>query len=497
MTYVLDRTTPFLNSIFLKTSQFVSPELQTLQEVKRIRESTELVARSSNAADRSMTSDNADIAGAIRDAGGAMTSQISGDLDRLHWNMSDMGSRLSDDLRQIEGSVNQGLEQVSLNLREGFTGVVTAIAVSHQDLGARLTQGFENLALGQRNIALALDKGLQRLGRDVAREISANIDRTTRQEGALTRQAIASLGQAMVEGQRLLSGQMARQHGELMSTMQGGFSELSDVISYGFDAMVSQMAQEGMAVRQSLAALEHSLAARMDRIEQVLRRPGQPAADERYAVGMRYIQGLRLDEGRQELDLALGSFGGHYPSLLTLGWLAFLDSDLDAAEAWMEKALRHSGHGENTRNARQQQAFALLYLGRIAFTRGDFAQAIHHSQTAHDTYPDLATALVEAAVALLLQDPAHEVATGRRIKDHFAGLGGKVCHYWYGLALELSVVRPEHAIDALWCGLDADPSGQRKDAKAVIGKLRGINARRLLDLLRLAAGEAELGWLFR
>lgn len=146
--------------------------------------------------------------------------------------------------------------------------------------------------------------------------------------------------------------------------------------------MVVQMAREGMAVRQSLSALEHGLGARMDRIEKVLRRPGQTAADERYAVGMRYIQGLRLDDGHKEPDLVLQEFGGHHPSLLPLGWLALLDSNLDRAQDWLEKALCHAG---------------------------------------------------------------------QRIKEHFATLGSKACLYWHGLALELAVHRPAHAVDALWC----------------------------------------------
>ena len=514
--YLLNPNTPFFNNFILGTSQFTSPELENLVETKKIREGVELLRYKSDEQNNEI---NQNLRQTIAGVGHIFEKGLSHGFDRVTDGLNYLQRDLSTGLTRVDNQLETGFHNVNLNLQQGFTGVVKAISFTNEHLGNEMVRGFSNLAHRQKQSIAVMDKGFKRLVSGIAEGFSTQIQHTA-YEGQLTRKAIGNLGTSLMQdnqntrklmqvhheqmtglvrhvAENMLLSERAVQ--QLREHMQYQHEELVGVLSGGFSQTMSLIAQEGFMTRKAVEFMRLELGEKLDKLFDELRRQNHHyKADENFILGIRYLNNLCLHDAKKEFKRALKKYSGHYASLFSMGYIAFLNNDLEKSQKWFGRALIQAGGlGDKEPQQKRERAFASLYLGRIAFTQQNYRDAHKFYTTAHSDYPKLLSALVEGAACLIMEHKGQEVKAGKRIRVHFDYINRCGYVYWFGLALELAVHHPEFALEALRQGLARH--GKEKPCKRyavqISAVLNDLNPRYSRILLDLARQDKELKWL--
>jgi len=423
-----------------------------------------------------------------------MNRSMDAGFDHMQRGMAQMGGVLAEGLQQVDADLQVGFYTVNQNLALGFEGVATAVYASNAHLGEQMMQGFESLASGQQQLANATsagfgqlagitDAGFQRMAQHIAAGFEAQLLQTL-QEGQQNRAAIDELMQTISE-----------EHAALRQALQAQHEELSQVLLQGFNLSLSAMAREGILQRHSLQRLHQDLrgmSGQLAQIDETLKHLKRHHANDHFLPGMRYLAGLKLDKAKTYFNKALDEFGGHFQSLLMLGYVAVLEGEIATAQEYFEEARLQAGHEGQQQ---QEQAIADLYLARLAFAQALYEPAYELYSQALKAYPALFSALVESITAYVLSQP-HDPTIEAKIKRMFHGKYGRneyVC--WYALALELSPHHGDWTLKALRNGLALHSAGQLKRADLVWAALYRLNRRYLRELAALIATVQDLAWL--
>ena len=544
--YLFDSNSPLLNHVFLDTSRFMSPEIETLVETKKILPGIEALMRHSvesveqrnimaahniqqtiNGAQQAfsqsvnalemgleqMGRETNEVRRSVQDVGERVSSGMSqldqtirngvgilhNDIGWLGANISTGVTQLSTDIRQVAVSVTQldrtvqtEFERVNTGLQQGFSGVINAVCVSNTRLGEEIAQGFQGVAAAQHETRMVMDEGFRNLTTRLSAGFVAQIEQTLI-EGDKTRAAIRHLGEQVVHEQQLTRQQLSIQHEQLVK-----------VLTEGFSRNLERLAQESLLQREALGQLRvglQQIGQKLDRLHETLVNRERYEADEAFKIGLRYLNHLRLYDAKIQFCKALDKFGGHYPSLLMLGYIAFLEQEIEQAQNWFAKALSQTGHSGIPDEQAREYACASLYLARLAFTQRKYQEAQTLYNVAYQSYP-LFSALIEWAVSGILANSDQEEVAKKTIANRFRQFFDKAYLYWYALALELVVYHPELAVSAFYQGLSNDEKARRlyidmpkRRAKHVLGVLSILSSRNFQILYELLLREDDLQWL--
>ncbi len=484
--YVFDADSPVLNAVFLKDAPgpMVSPEIAIAQDSKRAARSLNEIKNIQLASlhgQRLSLDAQRDTAAGVR---------------QLHSGVERVGERMSQGLERVSQGVAHGMQQVGSQVGRLAEGVETGFAQLDEGMAAGFRQldgsvqtGFQDLALGMQSGFGAVVTGLY------------HVDRR--------------LGKRIVAGFRMLGGQMAEQHGQLLGALDVGFDRMggavaqagarvADAVALGAQAQVAAtqestrallhgQALQTQVLAQALATLGTQMGAKLDEVNHNLRHRAANEAREHFVVGMRYLNGMDFAGAREQFSRARGVYAGHFPTLFAEGFCARVLGRAEEAESLFAAA--RSQTDEDPEVATRQAAVAELYLGRLAFERGDYAEARTWLGQAHTRDRALLSALVEEA-ASLLADPER---SPRRAEDAlvvaaaFNRQGADAVRCWYALALTLAGLAPEVAREAFKKGATVDPAASRRDRGAVLATLWHLNARTTEALVKVLA--REFPWL--
>jgi len=277
--------------------------------------------------------------------------------------------------------------------------------------------------------------------------------------------------------------------------------ELVEVMVKGFTSQMQLMAERSLIQEHQLKQIDIKLDQMteiLQDIRQVLVHQQRFQANEDFLVGMQYLKHLRVQDAQQQFEKALAKFGGHYQSLLAMGYIEQqLYGDLEKAYDWFHKAYAQAGqdptHSEEERRA--ERSFAAMYLARIVFTRKNYQAALGLYKEAYlNSEQKLFSALIEAAVCLFFLHSSAEA--GKKVREDF----GQSALCWYALALELSPYFEDHALEALEMALACDSrvhNPRTRNANWVWGILHHLNPRYVRKLRNLVKHKLDLAWLIK
>lgn len=389
----------------------------------------------------------------------------------------------------LSDSLQSGFETFQQNMQQGFVGVTQAICASHHELGGRMMQGFQGVSQHLAQQTAVMDSGFQAVVANMQAGLREQLAQTA-YEGQATRQAI---GQAAVA----LAQHFSKESEVSRDLTLRCHQELVNVVVQGFTSQMQLMAQQSLVQEQALRQISNQLNQVTDilkDIRQVLVHQQRFQANEDFLVGMQYLKHLRLQNAEQQFEKALAKFGGHYQSLLAMGYLQqqFYE-DLDAAYDWFHRAYAQAGQDptHSAEERRAERSFAAMYLARILFTRQNYQAALALYKEAYvHSGQKLFSALIEAAVCLFFLHSSAEA--GKKVREDF----GHSAVRWYALALELSPYFAEYALDSLRMALACDGRvKQLRRASWVWGILQQLNPRYVRVLRNLIKKESELAWL--
>lgn len=402
------------------------------------------------------------------------------------------GQQLALQLQQQSNSelieLNRNVVDFGYGMQEGMYGVSQSIG----DLSGRVDQLAEGVEEGFTQIGLGLQAGFSSVVTSLH-----HVDRR--------------LGARIVGGFSVLSGQLANQHEELTSTLQGGFSDLHEIIDAtrqdlleGIDAAADRMIEAHHddtdriieSQRRTTEAILAALRLQTEQLAEInrnLRHQAANEAEEHFLAGMRFFNRKDLPRAHQQFAKARDSYSGHFPTLLADGVCCRLLGRVDLAQDAFESAI--SQVSADDKQACRQRSIAALYLARMAFDRSDLSTASRFYDEAWSHNPRLRVALAEAAIVLLL-DPsrADKAADGLAIKKRFNEQGQEeAASLWYLLAAGLATHAPDVAIEAFRHALHFDPAGAQQDRAAVVARVWKMNSRTAGKLLAIA--EKKFRWL--
>lgn len=397
---------------------------------------------------------------------------------------------VTDKFDSLTGAVQTGFEVFTTSMQQSFTGVTQAIHASHNELGNRMIQGFQGVSQSLSHHAVIMDTGFQSVVSSMQENLRQQLTQAAH-ESEHIRQAIGQAASALAEH----FSHEAHRNQEL--TLQC-HHELVDVVVQGFTQQMQLIAQHSLVQERTLRQLSTQLGEIkqvLTDIHQVLTHQQRFQANEDFLAGMQYLRHLRLNDAQQQFEKALHKFGGHYQSLLVMGYLQQqFYGDLDKAYDWFHKAYSQAGqdptHSDIERKA--ERGFAAMYMARILFTKNDYQAAHQLYKEVYSLDTKFFSALIEGAVCLFFLYPVEEA--GKHVRDEF----GHKAPCWYALALELSPYFPDHALESLKMALLCDSRTQHpkfRSAKWVWSVLYNLNPRYVNLLKQLIMTDMELSWL--
>jgi len=388
-------------------------------------------------------------------------------------------------------SLQSGFEIFQNNMQQGFTGITQAICASHHELGGRMVHGFQGVSQHLAQQTAMMDQGFQSVVATMQAGLQEQLAQTA-YEGQATRQAI---GQAAVA----LAQHFSKESQASRELTLRCHQELVGVVVKGFTAQMQLMAERSLVQENQLKHISGQLqqiTEVLQDIRQTLVHQQRFQANEDFLVGMQYLKHLRIHDAQQQFKKALAKFGGHYQSLLAMGYIEQqLRGDLDKAYDWFHKAYTQAGQDptHSAEERRAERSFAAMYLARIAFTRKNYQAALGLYKEAYvHSEQKLFTALIEAAVCLFFLHSSAEA--GKKVREDF----GKSALCWYALALELSPYFEDHALEALEMALACDSrvhNPRTRQASWVWGILHHLNPRYVRKLRNLVKRKSTLAWL--
>ena len=332
---------------------------------------------------------------------------------------------VGDAVESMNQNVEMGLDNVSRSVSQLSSGM-SQMSSEIANLSDDVVQGFETLGLGMQSGFKSVVRGLY------------DIDER--------------LGARLMTGFAAAARQSAVQHTQLVDTLLSGF-----------DSVIAAGQQQTEAILTALAEVNHNL-----------RHQAANEALEHFEVGMSFLNRRDVPRALEQFAKARRVFAGHFPTLFAEGFCWYVLGQPRLAEDRLTAALSQTD--PNPDRAKRQQAWAALYLGRLAFDRHDYNAA---RQWFHQTYrlnPKLRTALVEASASLLL-DPQRPPDATQAVKAEFNQSGKTAYMLWYLLALTLAPREPNIAVEAFRHGAHGDERAQQRDRVAVIEQLWQLNSR--------------------
>jgi len=393
----------------------------------------------------------------------------------------------------LSDSLQTGFETFQHNMQQGFTGVTQAICASHHELGGRMMQGFQGVSQHLAQQTSVIDQGFQAVVTNMQIGLREQLVQTA-YEGQATRQVIS---QAAVE----LAKHFSKESQASRELTLHCHRELVEVVVKGFTSQMQLMAERSLIQENQLKQIDIKLdqiTEILQDIRQVLVHQQRFQANEDFLVGMQYLKHLRIQDAQQQFEKALTKFGGHYQSLLAMGYIQQqLHGDLEKAYDWFHKAYSQAGQDptHSAEERRAERSFAAMYLARIAFTRKNYHAALGLYKEAYlHSEQKLFSALIEAAVCLFFLQSSAEA--GKKVREDFGH--SPLC--WYALALELSPHFEDHALEALEMALACDSRMQNartRKASWVWGILHHLNPRYVRKLRNLVQRKPNWAWLLK
>ena len=369
-----------------------------------------------------------------------------------------------------------------------------AFQATAERANASVQEGFQKTALTLQSGFRALVKGLYRVD--------------------------ANLGNGLL----MLDTRMGKNHQELMGFLGKGIDWLGEVIQEGKNETIDAIHQSSAAIveaqyRTAQATIEalHTVGDSINRrlesqteallkmhhdLRYCLTHQDEIRARSIVLVGMRFLTCARsrrdFERALEQFVKAREVFAGYFPSHFAEGYCRRLLNDHSGAEEAFQASLFQTDP-EDKMNAHRQAALANMYLGRLAFDRGQYKLAFQRYDQACDFDPSLWSALVEGMVCALKDSGiADETRVAREIKTRLNGFKGSAYLLWYLLSLTLSRVNPALAAECFEHGAYGDPrlisfrqgteidaSGRREDRISIIAllwQLNPSNAEMLLDI---------------
>lgn len=436
---------------------------------------------------------------------------LSGGVERL-------GQDMADGMNGIAYSISDGMSRQNELMAEGFGEVgdrlgdlASGMNAGFQELSEVTQEGFQQLGLGLRSGFQSVVRGLY------------HVDER--------------LGQRLMLGFSAVSRQMQQQHEESQATLIEGFDFVSDAIGRAGDLTVGAIEQsthslvqaQSEATQTQVAALAAATQAQLqatqsaadqiahavvetgrlqtkamlvafrqqsqqlDALRHDVRHPAANEATEHFLVGMNFLNHLDFDRACEQFQKARERYAGHFPTLFAEGFCCFVLGNPDAAQDSFEAAL--SQIADDPDRARRQRALAELYLGRLAFDRGNYKRAQRHFEHAYTDQPAMWNALVEAAASLLL-DPTRtdRAADAKAVQRLFNSQPHERAYlHWYLLALLLARLAPDIAREAFRAGATGDYRAREQNRVEVIELLWRLHPRQVASLLGLV--QDEFPWL--
>ncbi|WP_295456019.1 hypothetical protein [uncultured Thiodictyon sp.] len=509
MSYIFTHDTPFLNNVFLGTDLTKSPEIANLLETRRLRKEAGESAQQYLAAAAQTAGELASIRETLGSGTGAGLERIE---DRCGRGLADIGGRLRDGLASVESglrqnadglyAVRQSVEQAKFELVEGlnngFSGVIKSVHFGNAQLGAQLASGFAGLEAQHARTHDLLRSGFAGNQRAICQGFA--------QTGAVLAEGFdrvsVTLANSFFEHQQAILRGMDQGFQGLAEHLTDLHGELRSGLNEGFSSVMGRIDQLGALTARGQAALMHELRRQGQEIKDAIRHQHRHVADDLYLVGCRYLIHNRIADARESLLEAKAKFGGHFQSLILLGFIAILEGDIDTAADWMHKAYCQAGHvGDRDR----ERAVALLHLGRCQVARGDFQGAAGLFHDAFAAFP-IPSALVEEAAALVRclpdNDPAELVKWGGYIRLLFDQVQPPDPGLWYLLALHVIHFNLSMAMTAVGMGLHADrkhfdpadPGSCHREA--ILAHLEALNSRTFGALCEAMERDGEFAFLF-
>lgn len=302
---------------------------------------------------------------------------------------------------------------------------------------------------------------------------------TVQREGGLTRDTIARASELQVAATTAAADHIARAVVE--SARQAADSNVR-AIALQTDLLLQAIAEQSRQVCEQMADLNHQL-----------RNQAANEANEHFLVGMNFLNRRDFSRALEQFDKARQCYAGHFPTLFVLGFCSYVLGRRGGARDAFQAALSQTA--DDPTQARRQRAWAALFLGRLAFEERDFGPARGWFEQAYQEEPRLWTALVEAAAGLLL-DPSRpdRAANARAVQKVFNRQPAELAYLlWYSLALLLAMLAPDTARDAFRCAAQGDYRARERNRVEVVALLWRLNPRMTEPLLELVTD--EFPWL--
>ena len=310
---------------------------------------------------------------------------------------------------------------------------------------------------------------------------------TMREEGHLTRKTMVDVGNHI--------GERISQSYELIANQQHEFKR---ALVNGFNDTFEQLSNIGMITNQLREDINYNfnvINQSLQSLGQDIRQQKRHFATESFRVGFRYMNAMMLDSAKKEFDRALDEFGGHFPTLISYGYLSMLENDSTSAKKWYEKAVIQAGHDEDER---KERAVAQLHLARIYNSEDNLQEAIIQYKSAFANNPNLISALIEESVChfRLAQNDNETQYVGKAIRDRFDSEDENSSNLWYFFALEIVDFDKDVAVNAMQQGISRDNLTPKNSADRIQDKLFQLNSTKYPHLMRELRKYGEFDWLF-
>ena len=424
-----------------------------------------------------------------------------------------MGETLTQGFGQVDGTLQNGFEKMDNNLSNGFNQV-----------GETLTQGFgqvdETLQNGFANIC----QGLSVIDNELVQGFTATIDAVNIQTHTLGNR-IFDVGKAIVgkmeQENHLTRGTIQQVGRHFVTAVQNEGQATRQTLINAAQATITSLTNEGAMTRQSLFNLNESISknfenladslaqifhkhsilmsVKMDNLSDKLSRQGEMKSREHTRVALGYFKSGMFKETWQALDQATQVFNGYYPAIFLKGVLAFWEEQYEEARAYFKAADAQAGITDPEKIL-YQKTFAVLMLGRIQATKGNWDKADEIFAELGRLNPSFIVAAIEQSFAIYQNENRGSIDKRiEKIARGFNRLNLKdTIVAWYGLALLLSEDYPEEAASAFNQGIARHQMLAKKIAGSqVFAVLRELYPQKIKFLYKaIMIYKPELEWLF-
>ena len=536
MTYLFNKNTPWLNNVVLGTDLTKSPEIATLVETKKMRKSVDTFIDTESRERKESHKTTQNLSQAVQMGFQNFSTNLSNDMQQTHYQLDNVNQEINslsysvndglssmkesmeknneiveEGFYNIQNSIEENTFKVTQGMKNGFAGVIKSIFTTNHKLGQNIAVGFDNINQSQQQTTEAitqldrnlvkgfnalqsdrlatskiLDRGFIKVQSTLA-EGFANHQIAMLKEGELTRETMVDVGNHI--------GQQISQSYELIANQQ---HEFKNALINGFNQTFEQLSSIGMITSQLREDINYNfniVQKSLQGLGQDIRQQKRHFATDSFQVGFRYMNAMMLDSAKKEFDRALDEFGGHFPTLISYGYLSMLENDSTSAKKWYGKAVIQAGHNGDER---KERAVAQLHLARIYNSEDNLQEAIIQYKSAFANNPNLISALIEESVChfRLAQNDKEMQYVGKAIRDRFDSEDENSSNLWYFFALEIVDFDKDVAVNAMQQGISRDNLTPKNSADRIKDKLFQLNSTKYPHLMRELRKYGEFDWLF-